>query len=75
MLQSLLNVGIFIPTRPLSQDEINHLILKEEVANLGLKRFLKGQISFNDYLDVLEVCNVDVDDYLQTVDENCALVM
>ncbi|MGB3757277.1 MAG: hypothetical protein WBA07_13035 [Rivularia sp. (in: cyanobacteria)] len=75
MIDDALRVGIYVPTRKMSQDEINYLVRQEEVSNLALDRFLSGQISWSDYLDVLEVCNVDVDDYLQTADDNFALIM
>lgn len=75
MLNDALRVGIYIPTRKMTQEEINYLVKQQEVSSLALDRFLGGQISWNDYLDVLEVCNVDVDDYLQTMDDNFALIM
>ena len=75
MLNDALRVGIYIPTRKMTQEEINYLVKQQEVSSLALDRFLGDQISWNDYLDVLEVCNVDVDDYLQTMDDNFALIM
>jgi hypothetical protein len=73
MLNDALRVGIYIPTRKMSQDEMNYLVKREEVSSLALDRFLNNQISWSDYLDVLEICDVDMDDYLQTMDDNFAL--
>ncbi|WP_414622051.1 hypothetical protein [Calothrix sp. CCY 0018] len=75
MFNDALRVGIYIPTRKLSCDEINYLIKQEEVSSLALERFLSAEISWNDYLDILEVCNVDIDDYLETSDQNFASIM
>lgn len=75
MIQDALLVGILIPTRSISQEEINYLLLQEEVSSLALKRFLSAEISFTDYLDILELCNLDIDDYLQTIDDNFSLIL
>lgn len=75
MLSSALQVGIFIPAGYMSPSDMANLLLKEEVANLALRRFLAFEITFQDYLDVLEVCGVDMDEFLQTADDNCSLIL
>ena len=74
MLEGLLRVGVSISTG-ISKDELNQLIKKEATAYLALKRFLAMEISLSDYLEILELCHVDIDNYLQTVDDNCVLVV
>lgn len=71
MMQDFMQVGIIIPAGKISQEEIKNLVKREEVASLALKRFLAAQISFRDYLEILELCKVDIDDYLETVENNC----
>lgn len=74
MLENLLRVGINLSTK-ISKDQLNQLIKKEAIACLALKRFLAMEISLSDYLEILELCHVDIDNYLQTVDDNCVLVV
>lgn len=56
-----------------SPEEINDLIKREEICYLAHTRFAKGEISFQDYLDCLEVAGVCIDEYLPVVNENCML--
>ena len=53
-----------------SQEEISNLIKREEITNLANTRFAKGEISFQDYIDCLEVAGVCIDDYLLTIENN-----
>lgn len=55
-----------------SQEEISDLIKREEITYLANTRFAKGEISFQDYIDCLEVAGVCIDDYLLTVENNLA---
>ena len=75
MLEEAIRVGIFVPTRKLSSDEIDYLVKQEKVASLALQRLLDGQITWSDYLDLLEACNVDIDDYLDDVEHNCRIIL
>lgn len=75
MLKEALRVGLLLPTRKLSMDEINYLIKREEVASLALQRLLALEISWSDYLDLLEACNVDVDEYLDDIEHNCQIIL
>lgn len=74
-LKTAMQVGIFVPSRPLHSDEINFLLKAEETATLALERFLAQEITLQDYADILDVCGIDIDEYLQTVDDNCALIL
>lgn len=74
MLEKAMKVEILVPNRKLYAEEIEELITREEVAAIALARFLSLEISLNDYLNILETCQIDIDDYLAVVDENCAIL-
>ncbi len=73
MLYDILCLGIQTGNNT-SNDEIDNLIAREAVASLALDKFLKGLISWNDYLDILETCEIDIDNYLQVANQNCELI-
>lgn len=73
MLTDLIKCEIFL-TPQASQEEISNLIKREEVTYLANNRFAKGEISFQDYLDCLEVAGVCIDEYLPVVNANCILL-
>jgi hypothetical protein len=56
-----------------SEEEISDLIKREEISYLAHMRLAQGEISFQDYLDCLEVAGVNIDEYLQTINTNCQL--
>lgn len=73
MLEEILRLEIYLPSnREVFSDEITNLAKREHIASLALQRFLSDQISFSDYLDILELCMVDIDNYLESVDFYCA---
>ncbi|MDF5706549.1 MAG: hypothetical protein PUP90_02415 [Nostoc sp. S4] len=69
MLEGILELSI-VTTEGMSESESLKLIEQLECAELAQQRFIQGSISFEDYLDILELCEVDIDDYLEIVDEN-----
>ncbi|MBC5794226.1 hypothetical protein H5968_03460 [Sphaerospermopsis sp. LEGE 00249] len=56
------------------EDEIKNLIEREEVASLARQKFMAGEISFQDFLDCLEIAQIDVNDFLEINDENARLM-
>ncbi|HYX18774.1 MAG TPA: hypothetical protein VE944_31280 [Nostoc sp.] len=72
MILDLIKCEIFL-TPQVSQEEISNLIKREEITSLANTRFAKGEISFQDYLDCLEVAGVCIDEYLPIVNANCQL--
>jgi len=71
MIQEILKTEIIIPAgEKLSQEECDYLVLKEEVATLARGKFAQGLISYEDYLDILETCDINIDDYLVTIENN-----
>ncbi|MEH2009991.1 hypothetical protein [Nostoc sp.] len=72
MLDDILGLRI-VTTEKMSESESLKLIEQLECAELAKQRFIEGVISFEDYLDILELCEVDIDDYLITVEDNLAV--
>ncbi|WP_017656229.1 hypothetical protein [Fortiea contorta] len=73
MIESV--IGVEIPLYPqMTEDEIALRLEQEEAAHLGLMAFLKGQITFEEYLDILEMCEVDMDDYVPNLESNLMLL-
>ncbi|WP_017314923.1 hypothetical protein [Mastigocladopsis repens] len=71
MIRRFLESEIFIAKSDnLTLSDCARLIQKQEVANLALEKFILGQISFQDYIDILETCEMNIDDYLITVEQN-----
>lgn len=60
---------LLVPTA--SEDEISDLIKREEICYLARTKLVNNQISFQDYLDCLEVAGVNIDEYLPIVNTNC----
>lgn len=72
MLSDLIKCEILIVPQ-VSQEEISNLIKREEITHLASTRFASGEISFQDYLDCLEIAGVCIDEYLPVIDTNCML--
>lgn len=69
MLDKIIGTEIFV-AHFLTDDEIQDLIAREEITSLATEKFIKGVISFSDFLDYLEVAGVSIDNFLVTADEN-----
>lgn len=64
-------IGVEIPLYPhLSEDEIALRLEQEEAAYLGKMAFLRGQITLEEYFDILEMCEVDMDSFLVNLENN-----
>jgi hypothetical protein len=72
MISDLIKCEILIVPQT-SDEEISDLIKREEISYLANLRLANGEISFQDYLDCLEVVGVCIDEYLVTVNNNCRL--
>jgi hypothetical protein len=72
MLQELIKCEILLVPQA-SSEEISDLIKREEITYLANLRFTNGEISFQDYLDCLEVAGVCIDEYLPVINTNCRL--
>ncbi len=72
MIAQLIKCEIVLVSQT-SPEEISDLIKREEITSLANMRFAKGEISFQDYLDCLEVAGVCIDEYLPLIDTSCKL--
>ncbi len=72
MITDLIKCEILIVPHT-SDEEISNLIKREEITYLANQKFAIGEISFQDYLDCLEVAGVNIDEYLPIVNTNCQL--
>lgn len=73
MIRNLLSTEILIVEK-ISNEEARQLEKKLELSELALQKFLSSQINLSDYLETLEMCQIDIDDYLLTVENNLSLV-
>jgi len=72
MLQQYLSTQIITP-HSICENEAAYLIKQLEAAQLALTRFIEGAINFSDYCDILQLCDVNVDDFLINVEQNLAV--
>ena len=64
-------LGLQIIVAPsLEEEEIKILIKQMECAELAQTKFITGELSLSDYCDILQLCEINVDDYLITVEDN-----
>lgn len=73
MLQNLLSTEIQLVDN-ISANEAMHLVKQLEASELAREKFLKNEISFSDYCEILELCDIDIDDYLLNLEENLQVV-
>lgn len=69
MLDEILGLEIFV-TPNLDNAETQYLIKKLECAELAQAKFIKGELTLADYCDILQLCDVNVDQYLIQVEDN-----
>ncbi|AFZ24775.1 hypothetical protein Cylst_2569 [Cylindrospermum stagnale PCC 7417] len=58
----------------MSDDEIQLRIDQEEIAYLARQAFCKGAISFQEYLDVLETVDVEMDNYVTALENDLVII-
>ncbi|MCC5620196.1 hypothetical protein [Nostoc sp. CHAB 5715] len=64
-------IGVEIPLYPqMTEDEIALRLEQEEAAHLGLTCFCNGQITIEEYMDILEMCEVEMDVYCLNLEQN-----
>ncbi|MBK1989049.1 hypothetical protein A0J48_016130 [Sphaerospermopsis aphanizomenoides BCCUSP55] len=61
---------VIIPGLDICSAAALDLVERLEAANLAQQRLLEGFISLEDYFDILELCGVDMDQYLGVVEQN-----
>jgi hypothetical protein len=73
MIQNLLSTEIVIVEK-ISDEEARQLEKQLELSELALKRFLKSEINFSDYLEIMKMCQINIDDYLIVVQNNLSAI-
>lgn len=64
-------IGVEIPLYPqMTEDEIKLRLEQEEAAQLAMKCFCDGSITLEEYMDVLEMCEVNMDSYCLNLEQN-----
>lgn len=71
MLNNILGLTI-VTSGDLSESDSLELIEQLECADLAKQNFINGLLSFEDFLDILKLCDVNIDDYLIIVEGNLA---
>ncbi len=69
MLSEILQPQIIL-SHPICLGEANYLCKQLEVAQLATDKFVAGELSYADFLECLELAEVDIDKYLLIVDSN-----
>ncbi|BAY15701.1 hypothetical protein NIES21_15200 [Anabaenopsis circularis NIES-21] len=69
MINEILNLQI-ITTAGMSIQESEYLIKQLECAELAKSAFAEGKLSLLDYCDILQLCEVNVDEYLTQIETN-----
>ena len=72
MLQQYLSTQV-VTSHAVCEHEAAYLIKQLEIAQLALTQFLEGSINFSDYCDILQLCDVNVDDFLINVEQNLSV--
>lgn len=72
-MKSLLSTQIVVVGK-ISEEEARHLEQKLQVSEFALQRFIANEISFADYLDIMELCDINIDDYLINIEENFSAI-
>jgi hypothetical protein len=73
MIQNLLSTEILIVGK-ISDEEAKHLEKQLQASELALQKFLSSEISFSDYLEIMELCGVNIDEYMLQVENNLSIV-
>jgi hypothetical protein len=64
-------IGVEIPLYPqMTEDEIALRLEQEETAQLAMTCFCNGSITPEEYMDILEMCEVDMDSYCINLEQN-----
>lgn len=56
--------------KSLSRNELSELITAHSLAEQARDKFLLQQITFDEYIAIIETCGVHIDSYLSKVEQN-----
>lgn len=66
-------LDLVIPTRScheLSFSQMNKLLTSYQLAKQALNDFLEAKLTWEEYLEILEIHQINIDSYLNTLDYN-----
>ncbi len=61
---------LWLPTNIETEEESEQLIERVTLANDAVIDFCEGNRTFSDSLEIISACNIDIDNYLDTLSEN-----
>jgi len=73
MFDEVMGIEI-IPVSNISPDEINDLIKRHDICMEAKRQLLSLQISWQDYLDLIECAGVNIQEYLNISDNNALIL-
>lgn len=65
---------LIVPDEDFSTSEFDKLLANYDLAARSLDSFLRGEIEFDDYLQIAEACEVVIDDYLEITESNLEIM-
>lgn len=76
MLENVLRLGIpsQVSRQISSKTELENLMKSYSIIEQALNDFNKGLLTWEEYLDLLELHEVNIDSYLNTVDYNLRVI-
>jgi hypothetical protein len=69
MLEQILTTEIYLPYQ-ICEEEAYSLAERFEACQLAREQFMAGTLDFEAYLEILDMADIDVDEYLGIVEEN-----
>lgn len=57
-------------TKGMNSSDLDKLIQTYAIAEAAQNDFLAGRLSFQEYIDLVETANVNIDSYLETLESN-----
>lgn len=58
----------------ISDQEIQDLINRHEICSLAKEKLVKGQILWEEYLDLIETAGIDIDQFLNEANDDAILM-
>lgn len=65
---------IWVPTGDYSDFQLDQVLRSADIANRAMHNFLANKLSESDFLNILEFCGVNVDNYLSITDKNADII-
>lgn len=73
MIEQIIETEIII-IQGISPEEIDDLIKKHEACHDAKISLMKGNISWDDYIDILALAEIDIDEFLDSANNDAILM-